>query len=306
MSNKEKIDYSRRNSDWFLKMLDVYVTVIGQENWQGLSNDVHNEDRLPFLAGLTHKDYVDGPNLWTAIQDPDTFLKYVVMTEGFSGGVGVIRDRVAQLMGETLPVSRHSTSSDEIKAIQSQRDQDAAIVLYLTGNRNLLSPLKPGIQMMMGKQDSIYPFVNLSDTKPAFPSGSSFKQNIGELLNRTIVNRQSSTEYLYLLRPITKQALEEMKEGKKRKEGREEVLKKLEVLRAYGVLKMAIEIATLGVSVVNPLVNNLDNIPLMKKAQMTLVDETERVVWLASRGYFDITELKLLMAIDVPSSPHHE
>jgi hypothetical protein len=302
MSRKERIDQLRRNSDWFLKMLAVQVNVLGRENWVGLPEDTHNDEVLPFLAGFTHKDYVDGPNLWEAIPDEDILLKYIVLTEGFSRGFGQIRDVFANAMAESLPVSRHATGAQEMKRIQAQRDQDAAVAIFMTGNRGLTSPLKPGVQLMMGKQDVLYPFVNLSDTPPAFPSGSDLSQNVGELLQRTLLNRGRSTEYLYLMKPITRLALDEMKEGKKGKVARAEVMGKLEVLRAYGVLKTALEVASLGLTVVNPLVNNLDNIPLLRKAQYTLVDDKDRVLWLAEKGYFPIEEIKLLFALRIPSS----
>ena len=43
-------------------------------------------------------------------------------------------------------------------------------------------------------------------------------------------------------------------------------------------------------------------IPLLRKAQYTLVDDKDRVLWLAEKGYFPIEEIKLLFALRIPSS----
>ncbi|MDH5533613.1 MAG: hypothetical protein OEX81_04260 [Candidatus Pacebacteria bacterium] len=303
MSRTKEIECYRRNSALFMSVLAAQVSVLGQENWVNLPQDTHDDSKLPILAGLTHKDYLDGAAIWSAIKDEETLLKFIVMREGFNQGIGQFRDTVANTMGDTLPISRHKASVEEIRNIQKQRDQRAAIVMYLTGNRGLLSPLKGGAQVVMSKKDDVmYPFVNLSDTSPAFPSGSSFGQNVGELLQRTLFNRNQSTEFLYLMKPIKKQDLDEMKEGKKGKEGRAEVLKKLEVLRAYGVLKTALEVASLGISIVNPLVSNLDNIPLLRNAQLKLVEDKDIVIWLGTNGYLSIEEIELLIALKIPSS----
>jgi hypothetical protein len=299
MSRKEQITKFRNNSDHFLQLLAVQVSVLGQENWQSLPDDTHNDEVLPFLTGLTHKDYLDGPNLWSAISDEETLLQFIVMTEGFKGGVSKVRDIIAKMMGETLTVSRHNTSIDEIKEIQRKRDQDSVVAIYLTGNRNLQSPLKPGIQLMMREEDVMYPFINLSDTKPAFPSGSSIKQNLGELLQRTLLNRTRSNEYLYLMKPITNQALEEMKESKKGKLGRKEVMTKLEVLRAYGVFKTLMAVAGIDPLLTNPLFANSDNFPLLKKSQQVLSDNLDQVAWLADQGYFNLAEIKLFLTIQL-------
>lgn len=303
MSNKEKIDYSRRNSARFLKMLAIQVVVMGQENWHGLDEVVHDDRRLPFLAGLTHKDYVDGPNLWPAISDPETLLQFVVMTEGFSDGLEKIRAVFANSMGSILTVSRHNTSTEELRAIKSQRTADSAVVLYLTGNRLLTSPLKPGFQLMMEEDDALYPFVNLSDTKPSFPSGSTFYQNVSQVAQRVLLNRMKSTEFLYLLKPITKEAIEEMREWKRGKEGREEILKKMEIIRSYGVLKMALELSLSGT---NPLINNIENIPLLLRSQQILSEHNDRLLWLVEKGYLDFDEVKLLLALNITSSPDNE
>ena len=292
----------RENSDRFLGLLAVQVSVLGQSNWDSLPDDVHDGTKLPVLGGLTHKDYLDAAAIWSAIQDEETLLKFIVMREGFNQGVGQFRDTVANTMGETLPISRHKASVEEIREIQRQRNQRAAIVMYLTGNRGLLSPLKGGAQLAMSKEDDVmYPFVNLSDTAPAFPSGSSFGQNVGELLQRIVLNRNQSTEFLYLMKPVTKEALDEMKEGKKGKAGRGEVMKKLEVLRAYGVLKAFLEVNDLMIYISNPLVGNNDNLPLLVKSQELMLKDLTRVMWLVEQGYFSRKEVSLLLALPFSS-----
>lgn len=298
MVNKE-VENHRDFSDWFLSLFAVQVIVLARENWQDLEYSVNNPGVMPIAAGLTHKDYMDGPVLWQAIP-ADTWLKLVVMKEGFfTGGLKGIRNEFLQRIAPGLPLSRKGAGAEEFRAIQEAGQDQSVVAVFLSGNRNLTSPLKGGVNSIMRQQDIMYPFVNLSDQEPIFPSGSSFTQNLGELASRVVFNRKTSHEFLYLMKPLTKPQLEAMAEGKVSKEGRAEILAKLEVLRAYGVLKTFIEVAKLGLAAANPLLNNADNLPLFALAQQRLKDEVKRVKWLVKHEYFDKDEVVRMLALEV-------
>lgn len=296
--SKPEIERYKEFSDWFLKLFAIQVLVLGNENWDDLPVDAATEGVLPILAGLTHKDYVDGPVLWAALADIDLLLHLVVMKEGFSGGLNEIRSLVSSKVAPTLTLSRNSTGANEIKRIQAIGDENGAVGLFLSGNRRLTSPLKGGVTTLMRPNDTFYPFVNLSDKEPVFPSGSGLVKNASELFSRLIFDRQTSTEFLYLLKPLKKEEIDFLAEGKKSKAGREEILAKLEVIRAYGILKMFLEVTNLSLAVINPLLQNSDNWPLLLWAKKHLQDNHEKTEWLVKSGYFSSEDLLKMLALD--------
>lgn len=296
MSNRE-IEKYRGFSEWFLKMFAIEVVVLGQENWDGLAEDAHNEGVMPVLAGMTHKDYVDGPVLWSALSDEEIMLRVVVMREGFSGGFKEIRNVVSNKVAPSLQLSRNGTGLEELKSIQAQGEKDSAVALFLSGNRKLTSPLKGGITSIMRGQDQMYPFVNLADHSPVFLSESTMWQNTKQLVNRAVLNRVNSHEFLYLMKPLSRQDIDELAEGKKGKVGREEILQKLEVIRAYGILKTFIEVAKTGLAACNPLLHNPDNLPLLIKSQQVIFSDVKRVEWLLAHDYFNESDLKIMLAL---------
>lgn len=296
MSNLEVEKY-RNFSDWFLKMFAIEVVVLGQENWEGLSDDAHHDGVMPVLAGMTHKDYVDGPVLWSALSDEEIMLRIVVMREGFSGGFKEIRNVVSNQVAPSLQLSRNGTGLEELKEIQLQGERNSAVGLFLSGNRKLTSPLKGGITTILRGQDTMYPFVNLSDHSPVFLSESTMWQNTKQLVNRSILKRTDSQEFLYLMKPLSKKEIDQLAEGKKGKVGREEILEKLEVIRAYGILKTFIEVAKIGAASCNPLLHNADNLPLLIKSQQKILSDINRVEWLLNRGYFDGNDLKIMISL---------
>lgn len=294
MSKLETEKY-RAFSDWFLKLFAIEVLVLGQENWESLPADSKNPEVMPVLGGLTHKDYVDGPVLWSAITDEEIMLQLVVMREGFSGGLNQVRNLVLDKIAPGLQLSRHEPGAEQIKNIQTQGKKESAVGLFLSGNRNLTSPLKGGLTTLMREPDKLYPFINLADRSPVFPSGSTLGQNAGELINRVLIKRQQAHEFLYLMKPLTKANLDELAESKKSKAGRLEILAKLEIIRAYGVLKTFIEVAKLGLVGANPLLQNTDNLPLLKQSQKLLQEDVARTEWLLEKGYFAGDDLKLML-----------
>lgn len=296
MSNRE-IEKYRGFSDWFLKMFAIEVVVLGQENWDGLSEDAHNDGVMPVLAGMTHKDYVDGPVLWSALSDEEIMLRVVVMREGFSGGFKEIRNVVSNRVAPSLQLSRNGTGLEELKTIQSQGEKNSAVALFLSGNRKLTSPLKGGITSIMRGQDQMYPFVNLADHSPVFLSESTMWQNTKQLVDRAILNRVNSHEFLYLMKPLSRKDIDGLAEGKKGKLGREEILQKLEVIRAYGILKTFIEVAKTGIAACNPLLHNSDNLPLLIKSQNVILSDVARVKWLLDEGFFDDSDLKMMLSL---------
>lgn len=296
MSNRE-IEKYRGFSDWFLKMFAIEAVVLGEENWNSLSDDAHCDNTMPVLAGMTHKDYIDGPVLWQALTDEEILLQIVVMREGFSGGFKEIRNVVSNKVAPSLQLSRNGTGLEQLKTIQAQGEKDSAVALFLSGNRKLTSPLKGGITTIMRDQDVMYPFVNLSDHSPVFLSESTMWQNTKQLLNRAIFNRVNSQEFLYLMKPLSRQNIDELAEGKKGKVGREEILEKLEVIRAYGVLKTFIEVAKINQTSANPLLHNSDNLPLLVKSQAKLLSDATRVEWLLQQGYFEASDLKTMLSL---------
>lgn len=298
MPNKEAQNY-RDFSDWFLKLFAVQVLVLAQENWQDLAYSVNNPGVMPVAAGLIHKDYIDGPVLWRAIP-ANTWLKLVVLREGFfTGGLKGLRNELLQRIAPGLPLSRKGAGAEEFRLIQEAGQDQSVMGVYLSGNRNLTSPLKGGVNSIMRQQDIMYPFVNLSDQEPIFPSGSSFAQNLREVASRAVFNRKTSHEFLYLMKPLTKPQLEAMAEGKVSKEGRAEILAKLEVLRACGVLTTLIEVAKLGLAATNPLLNNADNLLLLMMAQQRIKDETKRLKWLVRHDYLEKDQVTPMLALEV-------
>lgn len=296
MSNPEIKKY-RDFSDWFLKMFAIQVLVLSQDNWSTLSDDAKNEGTMPVLAGLTHKDYVDGPVLWSALTDEEILLQIVVMREGFNGGMKGLRNIISNQVAPSLQLSRNGTGAEELKAIQASGEKNSAVGLFLSGNRKLTSPLKGGITSLMRSGDVMYPFVNLSDHSPIFLSESTLTQNAKQLIDRAILDRAASREFLYLLKPLTRDNIDELAEGKKSKAGREEILEKLEIIRAYGVLKTFIEVAKFGYPGANPLLQNPDNLPLLVKSKQKLMSNLDKVGWFLNRGYFAETDLRLMFAI---------
>lgn len=296
--SKLEIEKYRAFSDWFLKLFAIEVIVMGQENWETLPDDAKKPGVMPILGGLTHKDYVDGPVLWSAITDEEVMLQVVIMREGFSGGLNQIRNLVLDKIAPGLPLSRHEPGAEQIKNIQAQGEKGSAVGLFLSGNRKLTSPLKGGLTTLMRGQDLFYPFINLADETPVFPSGSTFGQNVGELVNRVLIKRQLAQEFLYLMKPLTKSNLNELAGDKKSKLGRLEILAKLEVIRAYGVLKTFIEVAKLGLAATNPLLHNPDNLPLLIQAQKLLQEDGARTEWLLQMGYFSSEDLRLMLTFN--------
>lgn len=296
MSNRE-IERYRSFSNWFLKMFAIEAVVLGQENWESLPEVANNDGTMPILAGLTHKDYIDGPVLWQALSDEEIMLQIVVMREGFSGGFKELRNLFSNRVAPSLQLSRNGAGREELKTIQERGEKDSAVALYLSGNRKLTSPLKGGITTLMRDQDVMYPFVNLADHAPVFLSESTIKQNARQLLDRAVLKRVDSQEFLYLMKPLSRQNIDELAEGKRGKVGREEILQKLEVIRSYGVLKTFIEVAKLDQASTNPLLHNADNLPLFIKSQTKLLSDSVRVEWLYTQGYFEADDLKIMLSL---------
>ncbi len=296
MSNRE-IEKYRNFSSWFLKMFAIEAMVLSEENWDSLPQAARNDGTMPILAGMTHKDYVDGPVLWQALSDEEILLQIVVMREGFSGGFKEIRNLISNKVAPALQLSRNGTGLEELKTIQERGEKNSAVALYLSGNRKLTSPLKGGITTIMRDQDVMYPFVNLSDHSPVFLSESTMMQNAKQLLDRALLKRVESREFLYLMKPLSRQNIDDLAEGKRGKVGREEILQKLEVIRAYGVLKTFIEVAKLNQASTNPLLHNEDNLPLFIKSQAKMLSDFARVEWLLNQGYFDTNDLKIILSL---------
>jgi len=286
----------------FLWALSVQFLVLAEENWKDLPKFIEDDKVLPILGGLTHKDHIDALALRFIIEN-NYLLQSAVLKEGFAGGFSNnLKALVANFLTRKLLLSRHNLTLGQIKNIRAQRDKKSAVSFFLTGNRNLMSDLKGGVSFLMEQNDVFLPFTILSDTKPVFPSGSNFRQELPifikrttlQKIKRTILRKEKSKEFLSLMPPISKEEIDLMGLGLRRGAKRKEIVQKLEVLRAYGVLKLVLETTNRGES---PLFKNQENLPLFEKSQQILKLDKDRVGWMVENNYFSQKEVAEVLAL---------
>lgn len=323
---------------FFLWALGVNVIALGEEhNWDELTAEALEENLYMLIVFLTHKDYIDG-SVALASTDYEVEQKMIVQKEGFDGKgfegggqdldgrLGIIRKWIAQIIAPTILLSKKTNPEllkKEKERILNNLEPGVAITLFPTGTRNLLAPILGGVDFMV-TEDMVIPLgIMLSDTKPIFASKQTVIENIKSLFSRIFNKRETSNEFILKINGLTSADYQRMsdleneervkrdletstKERIEKNKRRKKATAKLEVFRAYGVLKL-FYLVGLGYpdKELNPLLENEDNIPLLQKSYALLEEAGESLVWLCenttpssgdTNTYLDREELLEILA----------
>jgi hypothetical protein len=283
----EERDQKKREvfNRFFLWALGIRVILLENDNnWSDLMDKASDEDLDILISFLTHKDYVDGSVALASTYD-EVQQKIVVQGEGFNTKLGKVRNIIAKIFAPTILLSKSSRPKklqEEMAIILSNLDINTAITLFPTGTRDLVAPILAGIDFMI-TDDMVIPLgVMLSDTPPVFASKQTFSDNFKSLIGRLFTDRREAREFVLKMNGLNNDDYERMTEGKEKgKRRRENITAKFEMLRAYGVLKMVALIKEqYPDEELHPLLQNEDNLPLIKQSYSLLSEGNNHLEWL--------------------------
>lgn len=270
---------------FFLWSLGVSVIILeNDDNWGELMEQASKEDLDVLITFLTHKDYIDGSVAIATTYDEIT-QKMIVQGEGFNTRMGKVRNIIARIFAPTILLSKSSRPKqlqEEMAQILSNLDENTAITLFPTGTRDLVARILAGIDFMITDEMVIPLGIMLSDTEPIFASKETFSDNLKSLFGRLFTDRRESREFVLKMNGLNSDDYERMTEGKERgRRRRQNIIGKLEMLRAYGVLKMLVLIKEqYPEEEPHPLLQNEDNLPLIKQSYELLSQVNNNLEWL--------------------------